>query len=48
MAKASSLSSIEHDAVLFGADPTEGIVAIEFSAPDRVQVYRREGERTVV
>ena len=39
---------IEHDPVLFGADPTAGIVAVEFFAPDRVQVYRREGERTVV
>ena len=34
--------------MLFGADPTVGIVAVEFVAPDRVQVYRREGERTVV
>jgi DNA polymerase elongation subunit (family B) len=34
--------------VLFGADPTAGIVSVEFGAPDRVQVYRREGERTVV
>jgi DNA polymerase elongation subunit (family B) len=48
VAKTSSLSSIEQDAVLFGADPTEGIVAVEFSAPDRMQVYRREGKKTVV
>jgi len=39
---------IEHDPVLFGADASEGIVAVEFSAPDRVRVYRREGETTVV
>ncbi|MDA0292772.1 MAG: DNA polymerase II [Verrucomicrobia bacterium] len=42
------MTGIEHDPVLFGADPTVGIVAVEFVAPDRVQVYRREGERTVV
>ena len=48
MAKTSSLSSIEHGAVLFGADPTEEIVAVEFSAPDRVQVYRRADGKTVV
>jgi DNA polymerase, archaea type len=42
------VTGIEHDPVLFGADPTVGIVAVEFVAPDRVQVYRREGERTVV
>ncbi len=47
MAKTSSLSSIEQDAVLFGADPTEGIVAVEFSAPDRVEIYRREGGETL-
>lgn len=35
------------DPVLFGAEPTEGIVAVEFIAPDRVQVYRREGDQTV-
>jgi DNA polymerase elongation subunit (family B) len=34
--------------MLFGADPTAGIVAVEFIAPDRVQVYRREGDRTLV
>jgi DNA polymerase I len=39
---------IEHDPVLFGADPTEGIVAVEFSAPDRVQIYRREDGKTLV
>ncbi len=42
------MTGIEHDPVLFGADPTAGIVSVEFGAPDRVQVYRREGERTVV
>ena len=42
------MTGIKHDPVLFGADPTAGIVAVEFVAPDRVQVYRREGERTVV
>jgi len=39
---------IEHDPVLFGADPTEGIVAVEFSTPDRVQIYRREDGETLV
>ena len=39
---------IEQDPVLFGADATEGIVAVEFGAPDRVQVYRREGNKTLV
>lgn len=39
---------IEHDPVLFGADGTTGIVAVEFAAPDRVLVYRREGGKTVV
>ena len=48
MAKTSLLSSVEHDPVLFGADPTEVIVAVEFVAPDRVQIYRREGKKTVV
>ena len=48
MERASSLPSIEHDPVLFGADATAGIVAVEFSAPDRVQVYRREGEGMTV
>lgn len=42
------MTEIEHDAVLFGADATGGIVAVEFAAPDRVQVYRREGGKTVV
>ena len=42
------MSMIEHDPVLFGADGTAGIVAVEFVAPDRVQVYRREGGKTVV
>ncbi len=48
MAKDSSTLSIEHDPVLFGADTMAGIVAVEFSAPDRVQVYRREGAGTTV
>ena len=48
MAKTSSLSSIEQDAVLFGGDPTEGIVAVEFVAPDGIKIYRREGKKTVV
>ena len=48
MAKTSSLSSIEQDAVLFGADTTEGIVAVEFVAPDGIKIYRREGKKTVV
>lgn len=48
MAKTSSLSSIEQDSVLFGADPSEGIVAVEFVAPDGIRIYRREGEKTVV
>ena len=39
---------IEQDPVLFGADATEGIVAVEFGAPDRVQVYLREGNKTLV
>ena len=42
------MTAIEHDPVLFGADPTEGIVAVEFLAPDCVQVYRREGTKTLV
>jgi len=45
---AGSTEGLGSDPVLFGADATAGIVAVEFSAPDRVQVYRREGERTVV
>lgn len=32
---------IERDPVLFGADPAERIVAVEFVSPDRVQIYRR-------
>jgi DNA polymerase, archaea type len=48
MAKAASTPSLEHDPVLFGADPAPGIVAVEFTAPDRVQVYRREGGHTIV
>ncbi len=48
MAKTSSLSSVENDPVLFGADSSKGIVAVEFVAPDRVQIYRREGKKTVV
>ena len=43
-----SSAKIEHDPVLFGADPTEGIVSVEFAAPDHIQVYRREGEKTVM
>lgn len=34
--------------MLFGAGPAEGIVAVEFVAPDRVQVYRREKTKTLV
>ncbi len=41
------MTKIEHDKVLFGAGPAEGIVAVEFVAPDRVQTYRREGKKTV-
>lgn len=48
VAKDSSLPSLAHDPMLFGADPTAGIVAVEFAAPDRVQVYRREGVETLV
>jgi hypothetical protein len=48
VAQTSSLYSIEHDPVLFGADETAGIVSVEFVAPDRVQVYRREDGKTVV
>jgi DNA polymerase, archaea type len=47
VAKTSSLSSVEHDPVLFGADASKGIVAVEFVTPDRVQIYRREGNKTV-
>jgi DNA polymerase elongation subunit (family B) len=47
VAKTSSLSSVENDPVLFGADASKGIVAVEFVAPDRVQIYRREGKKTV-
>jgi DNA polymerase elongation subunit (family B) len=42
------VTKIEHDKALFGADPAEGIVAVEFVAPDRVQIYRRQGKKTVV
>ncbi len=42
------MTKIEHDKALFGADPAEGIVAVEFVAPDLVQIYRREGKKTVV
>jgi len=44
-----SIPSIEHDPMLFGADRTGGIVAVEFAAPNRVQIYRRGsgGEMTV-
>jgi DNA polymerase elongation subunit (family B) len=48
VAKTSSLSSVENDPVLFGADASKGIVAVEFVAPDLVQIYRREGKKTVV
>jgi DNA polymerase elongation subunit (family B) len=48
VAKTSSLSSVENDPVLFGADASKGIVAVEFVAPDLVQIYRREGKETVV
>lgn len=42
------IPSIEQDPVLFGAEPTPGIVAVEFLKPDRVQIYRREGGATMV
>jgi len=42
------MSAMEHDPVLFGADPTEGIVAVEFGAPDRVAIYRRQGGATML
>jgi DNA polymerase elongation subunit (family B) len=48
VAKTSSLSSVEHDPVLFGADASKGIVAVEFVAPDRVQIFRREGTKTTI
>jgi len=48
VAKDFSTPSIEHDPVLFGAAATAGVVAVEFLAPDRVQVYRREGADTTV
>lgn len=41
------MATVAHDPVLFGADETSGIVAVEFIAPDRVQIYRREGTETV-
>lgn len=47
MAKTSSLSSVEHDPVLFGADASKGIVAVEFVAPDRIKIFRREANKTV-
>lgn len=39
---------IETDRLLYGADPTPGIVAVELAAPDRVRVFRRHGDVTVV
>jgi DNA polymerase elongation subunit (family B) len=45
---AKSAEGLSLDPVLFGADPTERIVAVEFTAPDQVQVYRREETKTVV
>lgn len=42
------MADLEHDPVLFGVNRTPGIVAVEFLAPNRVQVYRRiEGETLV-
>ena len=42
------MTHMEYEPVLFGADRTEGIVAVEFAAPDRVKIYRREGHATIV
>ena len=36
------------DPVLFGADQTEGILAVEFIPPDGIKIYRLEGKKTVV
>ncbi|MBU3665154.1 MAG: DNA polymerase II [Chthoniobacterales bacterium] len=44
----SPVSLLELDPVLFGVDPTEGIVAVEFAAPDHVHIYRRDGDKTTV
>lgn len=39
---------LEQYPALFGVDPTSGIVSVEFSPPDRVQIYRRRGEETLL
>ncbi|MBA3416806.1 MAG: ribonuclease H-like domain-containing protein [Chloroflexia bacterium] len=39
---------IETDRLLYGGDTTPGIVAVELAGPERVRVYRRDGDETVV
>lgn len=38
---------IDTQRLLYGADPTPGIVAADLAGPDRIRLYRRDGERTV-
>ena len=35
------------NALLFGYDQTPGLVAFELAGPDKIRVYRRQGEETL-
>lgn len=41
------MTVVANDPVLFGVDETSGIVSVEFSAPDCIQIYRRKSGKTV-
>lgn len=36
------------DALLYGTDPLAGLVAVDLAGPDRVRLYRRDGERLAI
>lgn len=35
------------DDYLYGSDPLTGLVAVDLAGPDRVRLYRRDGDRTI-
>ncbi|CAA9579506.1 MAG: DNA polymerase II, partial [uncultured Thermomicrobiales bacterium] len=40
-------TNIETEHLLYGADSAPGLVAVEMAGPDRVRVYRRDGDSTL-
>ena len=40
--------AIDADRLLYGGDPTPGIVAVELASPDRIRLFQRDGDETRV